>query len=34
MDKEKIAGIKDRLAHLEMDFDTFITYKMNTLTLK
>jgi hypothetical protein len=34
MDKEKIAGIKDRLAHLEMDFDTFIAYKMNTLTLK
>jgi hypothetical protein len=34
MDKEKRAGIRDRLDHLDMTFDEFINYKMNAITVK
>ncbi len=33
MDKDKKAGIKDRLKHLDMNFDEFIEYKMNSIVL-
>lgn len=33
MDKDKKAGIKDRLKHLDMTFDEFIDYKMNSIVL-
>jgi hypothetical protein len=31
MDKEKLAGLKDRLKHIDMDFDQFINYKMEAI---
>lgn len=33
MDREKRAGIKDRLDHLDMNFDEFIEYKMNSISV-
>jgi hypothetical protein len=33
MDKDKKKGIKDRLNHLDMSFDEFIDYKMNSIVL-
>ena len=33
MDKDKIAGIRDRLQHLDLNFDQFIEYKMQSLQL-
>ncbi len=33
LDKDKRAGIKDRLKHLDMTFDEFIEYKMNSIVL-
>ena len=33
MEKDKAAGIRDRLLHLDMNFDQFIEYKMNSLHL-
>ncbi len=34
MDNEKRAGIRDRLNHLNLTFDEFIEYKMNSITKK
>lgn len=34
MAKDKREGIKDRLNHLEMNFDEFIDYKMNAISAK
>jgi tetratricopeptide (TPR) repeat protein len=34
MDKDKRDGIKDRVKHLDMNFDEFITYKMNAISQK
>jgi hypothetical protein len=33
MDKEKRDGIRDRLNHLEMNFDEFIAYKISNLPM-
>jgi hypothetical protein len=34
MDKEKQEGIHDRLKHIDMTFNEFIDYKMNSIVLK
>ncbi len=34
MEEDKREGIKDRLNHLDMNFDQFIDYKMKTISLK
>jgi hypothetical protein len=34
MEKDKREGIKDRLKHLDMNFDEFIEYKMNAISQK
>ena len=33
MEKDKAAGIRDRLKHLDMNFDQFIEYKMQSIQL-
>ena len=33
MEKDKAEGIRDRLNHLDMNFDQFIEFKMNSLKL-
>jgi hypothetical protein len=34
MEKDKRDGIKDRLKHLDMNFDEFIEYKMSAISEK
>ena len=33
MEKDKREGIKDRLIHIDMNFDEFINYKMNAMAV-